>query len=122
MTDRIHEILIVESDQPTVELYTRELSREYHVLTSATEREVLHLLNTRTISAIVLEPASNGGEGRQILAAISPFVRDHSIPIILCSTLDQRGRGLDAGVAAYLVKPTLPTALRDTLRQVIWTH
>lgn len=122
MTDGMREILIVESDQPTAELYQRELSREYHVVTSATEREVLELLNTRTISAIVLEPALNGGEGWQMLAAIRAVVCDRSIPIILCSTLDQRGRGMDWGVAAYLVKPTLPTTLRETLRRVLCTN
>src|SRR2546429_310641 len=62
MSDVAHEILIVESDQPTAELYRRELSRDCHVFTCTDEPAALHLLRTRTISAVVLEPALSGGQ------------------------------------------------------------
>ena len=119
MSNVAHEILIVESDQPTAELYQRELSREYHVFTCADERAVLDLLRTRTISAVVLEPALDGGQGWSLLAAIKEACGARSIPIVVCSTLDERRRGVDLGAAVYLIKPVLPATLRDTLRRVI---
>jgi DNA-binding response OmpR family regulator len=41
------------------------------------------------------------------------------IPLIVCSTLDERRRGIALGAAAYLVKPTLPATLLATLQQVL---
>ena len=119
MSNVAHEILIVESDQPTAELYRRELSRDCHVFTCTDEPAALDLLRTRTISAVVLEPALSGGQGWHLFAAIKEACGARSIPIIVCSTLDERRRGVDLGAAAYLVKPVLPATLRDTLRRVI---
>jgi DNA-binding response OmpR family regulator len=41
-----------------------------------------------------------------------------AVPIILCSALDERKRGLELGASAYLVKPVLPAALLEALRRV----
>ena len=54
-----------------------------------------------------------------LLAAIKSLPRGSPIPVVLCSTLDERKRGMEMGAAAYLVKPVLPTTLLKTLRQVI---
>ena len=118
MPGATHEILIVENDQLTAELYRRELSREYEVFTCTDERAALDLLSARSISVVVLEPALGGGQGWQLLSTIRDAYNRH-IPIILCSTLDERGRGMGLGAAAYLVKPALPTTLRETVRRVM---
>lgn len=119
MSNIAHEILIVESDRPTAELYRRELSREYCVFTCADERAALDLLGARPISAIVLEPALSGGQGWRIFAVIKEACGARPIPIIVCSTLDERRRGADLGAVAYLVKPVSPATLRDALRRII---
>ncbi|NOK58572.1 MAG: response regulator [Chloroflexi bacterium AL-W] len=115
----VHVILIIESDQPTADMYRRELSREYRVMTCTDTPTVLKLLQAQSLSAIVLEPALDGGRGWQLFTAIQQVNINNTIPIILCSTLDERQRGIDLGATVYLVKPTLPSTLRDTLRQVI---
>jgi hypothetical protein len=40
----------------------------------------------------------------------------------LCSSSDERKRGLDAGAQAFLIKPVLPADLHLTLRRVIAYH
>ena len=117
MREGAHAILLIEPDPPTAELYQRELSREYQVFTCTNESAALDLLRERPISAVVLDPALNNVQGWELLSEIKAV--DCSIPVILCSTLDERGRGIDLGAAAYLLKPALPTTLRDTLRRVI---
>lgn len=119
MPGGLREILIVERDQPTAELYQRALSRDYLVFIGIDERAALDVLATRPISAVVLEPALDGGQGWQILAAIREVCGIRSIPIVVCSTLDERRRAMNAGASAYLTKPALPGVLRDTLRRVI---
>ncbi len=99
-------------------LYKRELSRDYHVFTCADEHTALEILRTRPISAVVLEPAMSNERGWQLLTTMQA-IGGRSVPIVLCSILDERRKGRDLGAAAYLVKPTLPATLRDTLRQVM---
>jgi DNA-binding response OmpR family regulator len=110
--------LIVECDLPTLELYQRELSRDYQILACSEGQQALDLLQTHRISAVVLEPATPDEQGWSLLAAIKSLPGPSPIPVILCSTLDERKRGMEMGAVAYLVKPVLPTTLRQTLRQV----
>jgi DNA-binding response OmpR family regulator len=111
-------ILIVECDLPTLELYQRELSRDYQNLTCNEAQQALALLHTHRISAVVLEPFAPDEQGWSLLAAIKSLPGHSPIPVVLCSTLDERKRVMEMGTAAYLIKPVLPTTLQETLRQV----
>ena len=113
-------ILIIEKDQATLELYCRELNRDFDVLVGSGKNEVLQTIKAQNVNAIVLEPAAWNGQGWDLLdkiLALPPELR--SFPIVLCSVLDERKRGLDMGAAAFLVKPVLPSQLLDTVRQVL---
>ena len=119
MARELQTILFIEDHLPTLELYRRELSREYRVLTCSNEHQALQMLQTQNIRAVVLEPAVGDGEGWAILAAIKNAPSGQCVPVILCSTLDERRRGLEMGAAVYVVKPALPTALLETLRRIV---
>jgi DNA-binding response OmpR family regulator len=110
-------ILIVETDQATRELYRRELEPAYKVFTCSNEEDVARLLEQETIHAVILEPAGFGDSGWRIVESLT---KSCSVPLILCSSLDERGRGLALGVAAYLVKPVLPSELASILYRVIF--
>jgi len=112
-------ILIIEHDDPTRELYVRELGRDYRVLACSGVREALALLRAHAIDAIVLEPSRPNGDGWQLFAEIQAADIDRSIPVVLCSTLDERSRGADLGASAYLVKPVLPRTLLETLHRLL---
>jgi ABC-type transport system involved in cytochrome bd biosynthesis fused ATPase/permease subunit len=47
------------------------------------------------------------GKVGPLLAAIKSLPGSSPIPVVLCSTLDERKRGMEMGAAAYLVKPVL---------------
>src|SRR5437868_2646404 len=111
-------ILIVEDDQPTLELYRRELSREYRVSACSSESDALEAVRTLNLCAVVLEPAALGGQGWSLLATINARYHTRPIPVIVCSVLDERKRGLEMGAVACLVKPVLPTTLLEILRRV----
>lgn len=113
-------ILIIEKDHATLELYCRELNRDFEVLVCSGKNEVLQAIQDQHVNAIVLEPAVWNGQGWDLLdtiVALPAGVR--SFPIILCSVLDERKRGLDRGAATFLVKPVLPSQLLETLHQVL---
>jgi DNA-binding response OmpR family regulator len=111
-------VLIIEADPHTAELYRRELSRDYAVLTSASENEASEILRTGKLNAVVLEPVGLGKWGWEILATIKSNPDTRAVPIILCSTADERRKGLEMGAAYFLVKPVLPSTLLNVLRKI----
>lgn len=117
MTWTTQSILIVEHDEPTRELYRRALSHDYHVLATCEIATALDLLGSQRIAAIVLEPA--GPRGWDLLAEVQRMTGGARVPIILCSTQDERRRGMQLGASAYLVKPVLPHKLAEAVRRVI---
>lgn len=112
-------VLIIDNDPPTLELYRRELSRDFRVLACQDETEALKLAAAEQVCAVVLEPAISGGDGWHLVQALQHVFGVRKVPIILCSTQDERRRGMDEGVAAFLVKPVLPFELRQTLRKFV---
>ena len=111
-------ILIVDNDLPTLELYQRELGREYRVLTCTDERGATEVLSSEQISAVVLEPFALGESGWARLAEIIHLPTDRRVPVLVCSTQDDRKRDLALGAVACLVKPVLPTTLLDAVHRI----
>jgi DNA-binding response OmpR family regulator len=112
-------VLIIEDDLPTLALYSRELSAEYQVEGTLDETEALQLAQDKQVRAVVLEPGLCDGNGWGLFAQLLQKLRDRKVPIVLCSSLDERRRGLNMGAAAYLVKPVLPTELHEVLHRVL---
>ncbi|MCB0163958.1 MAG: response regulator [Anaerolineae bacterium] len=111
-------ILMIENDLPTIELYRGLLQQDYDVLAHSDESEILDLLSRFTPDVIILEPAMNNGLGWQIFTVIYAVMCEHPVPVIVCTTSDERKRGLEMGAAAFLVKPVLPSLLLQTLGQL----
>jgi DNA-binding response OmpR family regulator len=117
VTDRV--VLLGEPDQASSMLYQRVLRAAFEVIAAPDEDTVLHMLHTRPIAALVLDPMIFVAYRWEQLAAISRVCAERGIPLVICSTLDERRRGMELGATTYLVKPTLPATLLDTLQQVI---
>jgi DNA-binding response OmpR family regulator len=111
-------ILIVDDDLPTLELYQRELGREYRVLTCTDELEATEILETEPVSAVVLEPVALGEAGWARLTAMTHPPNERCVPVLVCSTQDVRRRDLAIGAAACLIKPVLPTTLLAAVRRI----
>ena len=113
-----HTILILDDDLATLELYQRELGREYRVLTCTNALQAREVLGAEDVSAIVLEPVALGEQGWAKLAAITNRPTHRPVPVLVCSTQDDRRRDMELGATACLVKPVLPTTLLDALRKI----
>lgn len=117
-------LLIVDDDLPTLELYQRELSNDYYVLTCQERPEAEKLIQTAGLSAMILEPTISNGEGWSLLKKLRSRLTGNQpwIPVILCSSSDERKRGMAEGAQAFLIKPVLPADLHLTLRRVMAFH
>jgi response regulator RpfG family c-di-GMP phosphodiesterase len=104
-------VLLLESDEATLNLYCRELGRVYRVIACRNEREAVTCLRSETVQALVVEPAMFQDDEWSFIAAVRTNPETNRLPIILCSTLDVRRRGGELGVAATLIKPVTPQTL-----------
>lgn len=112
-------ILIVESDQATRDLYERELGRRYRVRVCGDEQAARKMVEMCVPDAIVVEPNALEDDQWTFLHAFHAAPATRHIPIVICTSLDERRRGLEMGVAAYLVKPVLPMTLAQRLAHIL---
>lgn len=106
-------VLVLDEDLLALELYSRELGRNYQVITCESVAETRQHLKDHPLDAVIIEPAVNDGEGwvllNEIHASLNPPL------VVLCSVEDDRKVGLEGGALAYVVKPVLPTELHALL-------
>jgi DNA-binding NtrC family response regulator len=119
MTQSKPSLLIVDDDLPTLELYQRELSEDYLVLTCQERAQAELLIETPGLCAIILEPTLSGGDGWKLLSHLSKLKNRLNFSVILCSTSDERKRGIREGAHVFLTKPVLPAALHTLLDQIV---
>lgn len=107
-------VLLVEGDLPTAELYRRELSSDWCVLVCLTESETQSAVTSERVAAAIVEPTVFGARGWEIVEHLV----EQRVPVIVCSTLDERKKGLELGASRYLVKPVLARALLQALHDI----
>ncbi|MBN1119769.1 MAG: response regulator [Anaerolineae bacterium] len=122
LADQRTSILVIENDLLTVKLYRRVLERDYKVIVLSDKSSVLDIISNGGLHAIILEPALDNGRGWTLFTAIQKAVREHPVPVIVCTMLDARKRGMEMGAAAVLMKPVSPNRLIETLRQVQYSN
>lgn len=119
MGDHSGIVVIGEPDEATGALYLRTLGAAFSVLFAQDEAAIVQLLRGRPVAAVVVEPALFPDDGWASLERVSRACAAARVPLVICSTRDERRRGREIGAATYLVKPTLPSALLVAIRQVI---
>lgn len=112
-------LLIIDDDLPTLKLYQRELSADYHVVICQDGMQAEKFLQTLELCAVILEPIMSNGDGWNLISAMHISGEARRFPIILCSSSDEKKRGLQQGAAVFMTKPVLPGDLRDTLQRVL---
>ncbi len=110
-------ILVLDDDVLSLELYARELSSNYRVIVCERMEDARQCIQDNLLTAVILEPAMSENDGWILLREIhsSP----DPLPVIVCSTLDDRKIGLEQGADAFLVKPVLPTTLHHLIDQIV---
>lgn len=119
MTEILPAILIVEHDRLTLDLYQRALGQDFCIMTASDEQKALLLLESEDIRAIILEPVGLGDKGQSLLTRVKSKTRTRRLPVIVCTTMDERRLGFEMGASEYLVKPILPNTLRQMLLRVV---
>jgi DNA-binding response OmpR family regulator len=113
------EILLIEKDEITLELYQRELSKSFTVVAFTDLDGVLETLVGRDIRAVIIEPETCTGQGWDLIDTIHREFPGRSIPVIVCSTRDESSQNRGKHVSSYLTKPVLPKTLREKTLEIV---
>ena len=109
-------IFIIDDNAPLLALYAEILRPERRVVTCSHAQDVAAMLAAENVELVILEPAVAGPYGWELLKTIAG---DYALPVLVCSALEDRKFGLEAGAAAYLVKPILPATLREAVKSIL---
>lgn len=114
-----HAILIVDDDLATCALYERVLGVTYRVIVCGDGPSARAVLASQSVAIVILEPNLAYGQGWAFLEDMRATPATGSTPVVLCSAVDDRRRGLTLGSVAYLIKPFLPSLLLATVQQMV---
>jgi DNA-binding response OmpR family regulator len=110
-------ILVIDDDELSLELYSRELSSNYQVITSESVEGAREIIKNQAFEALIIEPTINGDGGWALLKEIR--ASSPSPVVIICSVADDRKVGFEQGADAVVVKPVLPMALHRLIDQLM---
>ncbi len=112
-------IVLIEKDEVTLDLYRRELSKSFTILTFAETDGVLEAMAGQDIQAVIIEPETQYGQGRELIHSIHMAFPNQFIPVIVCSTRDTDDIDLAGEVTKHLTKPVLPKTLREKTLEIL---
>ena len=120
-------VLVVDDDLETLKLLKLALGRAgFDVLTASNWQEVNDRIeitynNERSIAAVVLDLMMPERSGFDILRILQIYLVPMPPVIMLTAVVGTQTRidARDLGVTRYLTKPTTPTKLIETLRELI---
>ncbi len=113
-------VLIVEDDPETRLLYEKFLrDTMYQAMLSGGLREARRLLQQVRPAAIILDLLLSGEDSRQWLAHMKADETTRDIPILIVTTVEDRGKAFMLGADAYQVKPIEPAALVAELDRLV---
>jgi signal transduction histidine kinase len=112
-------VVVIEDDEDAAALLEATLvGAGYRVLTAPNGERGLSLAREHDPAAVTLDVMMPEMDGWRVLQAMRADRRLASIPVIVCSIVDNRPLGYSLGASDYLVKPVDPATLTDTLDRV----
>jgi len=114
-TSKPKAILIIDDDEDTIALHSRYLGgQEYTVSVACNGEQVRAILSQERPDLILLDVLMPAEDGWAILQSLKVIPETSSIPVLICSVLDQPSLALALGAAAVLRKPiSQETLLRN---------
>ncbi|MFQ6099769.1 MAG: GAF domain-containing protein [Anaerolineae bacterium] len=101
-------VLCVEDDEGVITLFRRYLSKQGYQVIGLTDSTVA-VERARKLRpfAITLDVMMPGKDGWQVIQELKSDPETRHIPVILCTILSEKERGLSLGASDYLIKPIL---------------
>jgi signal transduction histidine kinase/CheY-like chemotaxis protein/PAS domain-containing protein len=112
-------VLAVDTNRKVLEFYARHLqSHDFEVIPLTDPAQALAQARENQPSAITLDVQWPGQDGWQVLKEIKNDPATQHIPVIVCSMLEEKEKGLSLGASEYLTKPILGEDLAGVLSRL----
>ncbi len=112
-------VLCVEDDEGVITLFRRYLSKQgYQVVGLSDSTRVLEEARRLHPYAITLDVMMPNKDGWQVIQELKADPETGHIPVIMCTIVAEKGRGMSLGAADYLVKPILEQDLLAALERL----
>jgi CheY-like chemotaxis protein len=101
-------VLVVEDDMTCVYLWQRYLSKSgFRAISIQEGKGALDLVRRERPNLVVLDVMLPDIDGWQVLRALKADPATRDIPVLICSALREKKRGMASGADGYLQKPIL---------------
>jgi K+-sensing histidine kinase KdpD/CheY-like chemotaxis protein len=109
-------VLCVEDDEGVITLFRRYLSKQgYQVVGLTDSTRVLEEVKRLGPHAITLDVMMPGKNGWQVIQELKADPETRHIPVIMCTIIAEKERGMSLGAADYLIKPVIEQDLLAAL-------
>jgi GAF domain-containing protein/CheY-like chemotaxis protein len=109
-------VLCVEDDEGVITLFRRYLSKQgYQVVGLTDPTRVTDEAKRLHPYAITLDVMMPEKDGWQVIQELKADAETRDIPVVMCSIVAEKGRGISLGASDYLVKPILEQDLLAAL-------
>jgi signal transduction histidine kinase len=119
---RPHTAVVVEDNPQVVQVIHMSLRRQFKVLAAPDGLRGLDLVFREQPSLVVTDLMMPGIDGLELTRRLREDPRTRHIPILMLTArgaLDDRVKGLETGVSAYLAKPFSPRELLTCARRLV---
>jgi CheY-like chemotaxis protein len=112
-------ILAIDDERQIVHLYERYLhGHGYRVIGVNDPTQAAAAARQHHPVAITLDVMMPGRDGWQVLAELKSDPDTRDIPVIMCTILEEQGKGFSMGATDYLMKPILEDDLVQALNRI----
>jgi CheY-like chemotaxis protein len=112
-------VVVIEDDPDAAALLTKSVERAgYRARHAASGAEGLRLVRELDPAAVTLDVMMPGMDGWRVLQAMKADRKLSSVPVIVCSIVDNMPLGYSLGASDYLLKPVDPERLVGVLDKI----
>jgi CheY-like chemotaxis protein len=116
-------VLCIDDDEGVITLFRRYLSKQGYEVVGLTESvQIVERVKELKPFAITLDVMMPEKDGWQIIQDLKSNPDTRHIPVIMCSIVADKDRGISLGASGYLVKPILEDDLVAALEQLDHTE
>lgn len=113
------QLLVIEDNPSATALYERYLAdSEWDMVVASDPRLAVDLAICKQAEAVVLDIMMPETDGWSVLQALQTSPETRSLPVVICSIVDDPELGLALGAAACLTKPVSRADFLQALRRV----
>jgi PAS domain S-box-containing protein len=115
----VRDVLVVEDDVLTAELFKRYLEKNNYVVTLADcGREALRKVEDHKPDAIVLDILLPDVSGWEVLESLKASRETRDVPVIVCTILPDKQKAFSLGASEFLEKPVNESVLISALNRL----